>query len=352
MNMLSDDHRPSSIFERLMADQHRIEALTRPFLENRALEHILGDQRRIEALIQPLLANHPLEQILVEQQRWQDLVRNAPVNQMLDLTAQRFAAEDAMHATRVAMSGIDALRAAAESLRSTSSLPELLGPNSTTALSGIVGSAASIQARTEINGLYPSMAYEATIAKHLTRVADLDRLLYGTLPEPAYLEWSAHLRTAAAPTFSFLTQEREKPYGLMVDLGASLGASIAWKTRRRDESIIHVAAVTEAEDAPDIDVDARIVCMGCKLPMPTFQNEGLAWIGPRRGVFRCQMLPVCPVCFRRELETPGYLREVFSRLSSPTISITLTRIRGGGQGDGRSKGKLRLVGDEPPQPDA
>ena len=194
----------------------------------------------------------------------------------------------------------------------------------------------------DIRRLTESVGLEASTMHQLSRICDFDRVLRGVMPAAAHAPWSTHLRTAALPTLSFLAQDWAKPVGLMTDLGRSeLGASVAWLTGYRGEPVVMMAAITPQADTkhgPDVIVEDEVVCALCGNPMITI-GSNVKWIGPLRGVRQRRIFPACSTCCPSESQV---LYDALCDLTRPGLAIRGV-IPGGGQGDGRPRGALRLV---------
>ena len=179
---------------------------------------------------------------------------------------------------------------------------------------------------------------------HFTGVADLERALGPMMPERTFLAWEAHFQAAARPTVSFLTQEWTRPFGLLLDGPEALGASVAWKTHRRDKLSVRVAAITPLTgpaDAPSVSLKTAVVCGICNCPMKGFGKTFLALVGPR-GVLNRPIFPACRTCSSEE-DVRALLAAAQRKLTA-SAAPTLKIIRGGGQGDGtRNRDHLRLV---------
>lgn len=198
----------------------------------------------------------------------------------------------------------------------------------------------------DIKRLTDTLELEACTLHQLRRIRDFDMALRAIMPEPAGVAWSTHLRMTALPTISFLAQDWPKPFGLMTDLGRpELGASVAWLTRHRAEPMIMTAAITpqpaDTKDGFELVVEDEVVCALCGSPMITFDSD-VKWIGPRRGVRQRLIFPACSTCSATERQHPGFLYAALSDLTRPAPAGCVV-IRGGGQGDGRPRGVLRLV---------
>lgn len=170
------------------------------------------------------------------------------------------------------------------------------------------------------------------------------------MPEPVYLAWWEHLRAATQPTLSFLTQEWTSSFGLMLTGPSTFEASIAWRVHRGERNV-RVAAVTpqgEIENSPRFSLETEVVCGLCGGPILPFGDAKLTLIGPRRGVVRRPIFPACATCTHEE-NIPALLAALreLARPDAPRLEI----ICGGGQGDGVSRGDLRLVRTEPAKRD-
>jgi hypothetical protein len=198
-----------------------------------------------------------------------------------------------------------------------------------------------------VNGLSHAMAQEEFTIRQLSRINEFDRRLHDVMLEPVHAAWSYHLRTSALANLSVLAQEWSKPLGLMAEVAASdVGASVTRLARYKSEPMVMTAAVTPEADnrrSFEIVVDDEIACGICGNAMVNLDAR-LNWIGPRRAVRQRLIFPACSTCFAREKKEPGFLSCALSELTRPKFAV----IRGGGQGDRRSRGVLRLVwnGDE------
>ena len=208
-------------------------------------------------------------------------------------------------------------------------------------IAGLVGSH-RVMAWDDIKRLTDTMGLEASTVHQLSRICDFDRLLRAAMLEPAHVAWSTHLRTTALPTLSFLAQTWSKPLGLMTDLGRSeMGVSVAWLTRHHGESLVMMAAITPQADTKDgleVIVEDEVVCALCGNLMITI-GSNVKWIGPRREVRQRRVFPMCSECCPTESQ---FLYDALCDLTRPAVAIRRV-IRGGGQGDGRPRGALRLV---------
>ena len=196
----------------------------------------------------------------------------------------------------------------------------------------------------DIMRLTDTLGLKAYTLHQLSRIHDFDATLRAIMPELAGAAWSTHLRVTALPTLSFLAQDWPKPLGLMTDLGRpELGASVAWLTRHRAEPQVMTAAITPqagTKDGLTIIVEDEVVCAVCRNPMITIGSD-FKWFGPRRGVRQRLIFPKCSTCAETERQHPGLFDETLRSLTRPLVPIRV--IPGGGQGDGRPCGVLRLV---------
>lgn len=183
------------------------------------------------------------------------------------------------------------------------------------------------------------------VAEQLARVADFDGVLKAAIPDPAHAVWARHLKMTALPTLSFLAQEWSTAIALLTSAGREIGASVSWLARDRGEPRLMTSALTPRAESrrPDLELllGEDILCALCGGPMVTI-GQSISWIGPYRGVRRRRIFPACPQCMTRESEEPGFLYEALCSLTSPSLVVRGV-IRGGGQGDGRPQGRLRLV---------
>lgn len=299
----------ASMMERATRDQRQIEELTHGALGYAsALEYSQKEQHSYEQLTRGALGYMSAVDYIQQQQRHYEELTARSTPAMVDpltLSTQRLAAEVALRGPSF------------ETLRL--SLPEILSMRAVDAAQ-----------------------LEQMTAGHAAGVSDLARALGPVLPAPAYLAWSEHLRTAALQTLSCLVQEWTTPFGLMLEGPAALQASIAWRARR-DESSIHMAAVTpqaEIGDSPRLSLETEVVCALCGGPILMIGNARLTLIGPRRGVLRRRIFPACATCSQPE-NIPALLAAL-DELADPAAP-RLEIIRGRGQGDGVRKGDLRLV---------
>ena len=196
----------------------------------------------------------------------------------------------------------------------------------------------------DITRLSHTLGLEAYTLHQLSRIHDFDTTLRAIMSEPAGVAWSTHLRATALPMLSFLAQDWPEPLGLMTDLGRpELGASLAWLTRYRAEPLVMTAAIapqTDSKNGFEVVVEDEVVCTLCGNPMIPFGSD-MKWIGPRRGVRQIRIFPGCSTCAETERRHPGFLYDSLPALARPQVIRAV--IRGGGQGDGRRRGILRLV---------
>jgi hypothetical protein len=208
-------------------------------------------------------------------------------------------------------------------------------------------SGAGLPSWDDVRRMTAALGLEHVLARHLDQIREFDMVLRGMLPEPAHLAWATHLRVTALPTVSFLGQEWRKPVGLLTDLGANLGASVAWLGRQRAEPMLMAAAITPSAKSRDgfkVVVADELLCLLCENPL-IIAGSNLKWIGARRAVRQRFVLPLCATCWATERDRPGFLYEALCELTRPGVVIRGV-IRGGGQGDGQPRGVLRLVRTE------
>ena len=182
------------------------------------------------------------------------------------------------------------------------------------------------------------------VTRQLARIADFDTVLSAAIADSSRAAWASHLRMTALPALSVLGQEWSMPIGLITAVSSELGASVSWLARYRAEPLLMMAAITPSvEDADDVElvVDEEVLCALCGGPMVTL-GTSFSWIGPHRGVRRRRIFPACSECAAREREEPGFLYHALCQLTHPAVAIRGV-IRGRGQGDGRPRGRLRLV---------
>ena len=199
----------------------------------------------------------------------------------------------------------------------------------------------------DVRRMTGALGLENALERHLDQIRELDMMLRAVLPEPAHLAWATHLRVTALPTVALLGQEWRKPIGLLTDLGAELGASVAWLGRQCAEPRLMTAAITpeaKRRDGLKVVVEDELLCLLCENPL-IIARSNLTWIGDRRAVRQRFILPLCATCWTTERDHPGFLYEALCELTRPGIVIRGV-IRGGGQGDGRPRGVLRLVRTE------
>lgn len=194
----------------------------------------------------------------------------------------------------------------------------------------------------DITRLTDAMMREQSTMRQLSRICDFDRGLRAAMLEPAHVAWSAHLRTTALPTLSFLAQDWLKPLALMTDLAPfALGASVSWLTRQSSATVVMTAAITPTEGRRrgiEVIVEEEILCALCDSPILNFDGD-VKWIGPRRAVRQRFIFPACPTCSAKERQEPGFLQHALRELERPRFAV----IRGGRKGDGHPQGQLRLV---------
>jgi hypothetical protein len=208
----------------------------------------------------------------------------------------------------------------------------------------ISGAGAGLPPWDDVRRMTDALGLENALERHLARIREFDMVLRGMLAEPAHLAWATHLRMTALPTVSFLGQEWRKPVGLLTDLGAELGASVAWLTRQRAEPLLMTAAITpeaKSRDGLKIVIEDEILCRLCENPLITTGSR-LKWVGPRRAVRQRFVLPLCATCLATEHERPGFFRSALGEGTGPAVGIRGV-IRGGGRGDREIRGVLRLV---------
>lgn len=146
------------------------------------------------------------------------------------------------------------------------------------------------------------------------------------------------------PALSFLGRDWSMPIGLMTPAGSEFGASVSWLARHRAEPVLMMSAITprvERRDDVELVVDEEILCALCDGPI-LILGTSLSWIGSHRGVRRRRIFPACSECAAREREQPGFLYEALCQLTRPAVTIRGVT-RGAGQGDGRPRGRLRLI---------
>lgn len=185
---------------------------------------------------------------------------------------------------------------------------------------------------------------EDCVTRQLARVADFEAVLSAAINDPARAAWASHLRMTALPALSVLGQEWSTPIGLITPVSSELGASVSWLARYRAEPVLMMSAITpsvERVDDVQLVVDEEVLCALCGSPMVTL-GTSFRWIGPHRGVRRRRIFPACSECAAREREDPGFLYHALCQLTGPAVAIRGV-IRGRGQGDGRPRGRLRLV---------
>ena len=195
----------------------------------------------------------------------------------------------------------------------------------------------------DVRRMTGALGLENVLERHLDQIREFDMVLRRMLPEPAHLAWATHLRMTALPTVSFLGGEWRKPVGLLTDLGAS----VAWLGRQYAEPVVMTAAITaeaKSRDGLKVVVEDELLCQLCENPL-IIARSNLKWIGARRAVRQRFILPLCATCWATERDRPGFLYEALCELTRPGVVIRGV-IRGGGQGDGRPRGVLRLVRTE------
>ena len=211
----------------------------------------------------------------------------------------------------------------------------------------ISASGAGLPSWDDVRRMTGALGLENALERHLDRIREFDMVLRGMLSEPAHLAWATHLRMTALPTVSFLGHEWRKPVGVLTDLGAELGASVAWLGRQRTEPVLMTAVITpetKSRDGIKVVVEDELLCLQCENPL-IIARSNLKWIGARRAVRQRFVLPLCATCWATERDRPGFLYEAVCELTRPGVVIRGV-IRGGGQGDGQPRGVLRLVRTE------
>ena len=190
------------------------------------------------------------------------------------------------------------------------------------------------------------MGLEASTVHQLSRICDFDmvasrRHAGGGSRSVVQLI----LRATALPTLSVLQAGLVAASWPDDQPGRSeLGASVAWLTRHRAGPVVMMAAITAQADTKDgleVIVEDEVVCALCGNPMITI-GSNVKWIGPRRGVRRRRVFPACSECCAPDESQRFPLRCPLRPDASSDHAIRGV-IRGGGQGDGRPRGALRLV---------
>ncbi len=188
-----------------------------------------------------------------------------------------------------------------------------------------------------------SLGMTDSLTHQLSRFSVLDRTIRGLVPEAVHLEWSSHLKTSALGTLGFLGQDWPAPVGLLTPIDHTLRGSVAWLNRHRDKPLLMTAALIPADETSggtELVVEDEYVCAICDGSMVAL-SKAFRWVGPRRGVIRRRIFPVCPTCWEKERHDEGFLYRALGDLTPPAVQ--LVGIRGRGQGDGRPKGVLKLV---------
>jgi hypothetical protein len=199
----------------------------------------------------------------------------------------------------------------------------------------------------DIARLTKSFGMATPVTHQFSRISDFDRTLRHLVPEAAHLAWSDHLKTTALGTLGFLRQDWGVAVGLLTQVDRTLGGSVAWLTQHRDTALLMTAALAPAAETDggcEVLIEDEYVCAICEGPMVTF-GANVRWLGPRRGVRRRRIFPICSTCWEQERDDEGFLHRALCDLTRPAVRVVPIRgvITGGGQGDGRPKGALRLV---------
>ncbi len=288
-------------------------------LKTASESHVLDRRSSVEQLAHHLGGHSAFSALAAEHARGLDGV-----------TAANRAIADAMHATRLhsALLGPTNMLEGAEMWKQMQQ-----------SISGLV---TSHSVWDDVSRLAHTSGVGAYALKQLSRIRDFDRTLSGIVPESAGLAWSTHFKTAAVPALSFLAQDWAKPLGLMTAVDQpQAGASFAWMTLHRGVPLVMTAAVTphaSPDEGLEVIVEDEMLCVLCKNPILPV-TMGYRWIGPRRAVRQRFFPPACATCAATESQDPGFLYRALCELTRPQFAV----IRGGGQGDGRPRGALRVV---------
>jgi hypothetical protein len=143
--------------------------------------------------------------------------------------------------------------------------------------------------------------------------------------------------------------------GFVTQVDSDRGAVFSWLAHHQERTLIMTAAIArehaiEANHAEEetlpVSLEAEYVCAVCDAPMMTL-GRSVRWIGPLRGIVRRRIFPACPQCWEEEQRDPGFLYRALSDLTRPGIGVVREVIRGGGQGDGRPRARLRIIPKKP-----
>lgn len=186
------------------------------------------------------------------------------------------------------------------------------------------------------------LGFPETLASQLQRIADFEGKLKSFLPIASHEAWSSHMSRTAVDSLDLLSNEWPFPVAILTTPEDVDGAMLNWLGKRRDGVMIQtVAIVPDAKDASTpVVFDLECSCAICGGPMLTIGPS--QWIGPTRGTKRRRIFPSCSQCFARDKEDPGFLLRTLVDLRRPSLKV----IHGDRQGDGQSRGCLRLVRTE------
>jgi hypothetical protein len=126
-------------------------------------------------------------------------------------------------------------------------------------------------------------------------------------------------------------------------------ASMSWLLNTgRGESVMIAGLTSDAASSETVAIDHVVVCSRCGEQMLSTGTR--RWVGPKKGVQRTTVFPACPRCFPDMCNDPqGFLGEFEGSLRERAHRV-VRGIPGGGNGDGVSRGCLRLVKDDRDDP--
>lgn len=197
----------------------------------------------------------------------------------------------------------------------------------------------------DVSRVTESFGVCASAVDQLRRFAAIDRSLGRVMPPLASRAWSEHLKATALGRLGFLGQKWDMPVGLLTEVAPNLGGVVCWLNQHRQQPLVMTAALAaEADDKASCEVviEDEFVCAICDGQMQAFGDD-LRWVGPRRGVRRRRIFPVCAKCWEKQREDDSFLYDALCDLTRPAVQVIWAVLSGGGQGDGRPKGVLRLV---------
>lgn len=127
-------------------------------------------------------------------------------------------------------------------------------------------------------------------------------------------------------------------------------ASLSWLHPEDDQELS--LALLAPEDGADFDltIEVEVLCCVCDHPLNSLETK-LSWSGPKRGVIRTHIAPVCLECLK-DGSFLDYCERVIHSLSEPR-HLTLVSGSGSGEQPNRDRSHLRIVrADEVPDDEA